>query len=96
MLNINKFMIPTCIFLLIAIIWPNIIFLSACALAFVWGFSIAFVLMSLVICYLFFSGHSLSVRTFYYKEGYKSGYEDKKENREYNDMKMFNVENSSK
>ena len=96
MSNTSKFMIPTCIFLLVAIIWPNVAFLSACAVSFVWGFSIAFALMTLIICYLFFSGNALSIRTFYYKEGYKDGYEDKKENREYNDIKMFNIENSSK
>ena len=55
-----------------------------------------FIFIITIICYLFFSGNALSIRTFYYKEGYKYGYEDKKENREYNDMKMFNIENSSK
>ena len=55
MQNINKVMLPAVIFLMLALMFPDVSILITCALTFVWGFLTAFVLMALVICYLFFS-----------------------------------------
>lgn len=96
MSNLNKCMLLTALFLLAALVFPEASIVVTCTLTFVWGFLIAFVLMALVICYLFFSSYMPSMRVYYYKEGYKNGYEDKQKDNKFDDMKFFNIDEKLK
>lgn len=83
--TLNKACLITVIFLGIGLLVPNTsMFFFAC-LCFALGFFISFILMSSVIAYLYFSSKSPSVRLIYFKEGYKKGYNDKNDNKNYDD-----------
>lgn len=96
MSNLSKYMLPAVLFLLAALVFPETSIVVTCALTFVWGFLTALILMALVICYMFFSSYMPSMRVYYYKEGYKNGYEDKQKDNKFDDMKFFNIDEKLK